>query len=1123
MFLHVLDQAIFELRHATEYPVNAAHCIVSTFKSLPDLFSATGWMLGYTTISSYSFAQRKSGTLEQSTFRHREAGHPAIVASKAGYCNYQPPICRDMNEHQPDLQKNANMDALKRSYGIQGGIESAAPQVHPGASLMFQTLRRGEEYIISFGGTRQRGHGGLSSGGIAALNAVRVILCAEAGIGGSQWLGKLTDPNLTEDIIGITSYWSDSAHLDVNDIGSLPLFESSLKHKYTESGMVSAKRFVELLRRLQNFAGTAVPDLWSSAVVLTRPPEIISIIFVPLNDPNLPGIFIVFDSHPRPTKETIGASMIVFPSASAAASYLSELFYMDPEILSSINLYEAAQLSQYSAEFFVVNPNWSHQGDEHALYVANFQLLGIRSGVTSGQRKSATQSPNMMPLIDMLGRAEERALGLEAKLATSEATAREFQDQLTWLQEQAEGYVSLTRTELEKQQIAWNEQKTVLEVTQRILANEITRLTREIEDQRSSHEAVIHDIVAQRDTSDRSSANLVVELPPHDPLRLVQQDHLPKVKVGMQSEIQNLGQELDKLRDLLEFKDRAIVGIAERADNLELQLRRFDEELNTSRQSHVYLPREDPSPPQSAPLQEKAMSSFSGSSNSSHPPPSILSNSGLGPSSQFSRSHSIITQHRASATHVEPETNESEDLHLRLIGLETELRSLGKEKEAVVSEAQTEKEAYEKLIADLGEKTRRLETQVTETEVSHSAKMEDAAREADRLRRDLAAAEHKAQQFASERDGLDSQFLTLTETHASEMMNMIIAHGRRAKDLLIELKQTREEIMRVKLHGGASEIAADVEDVDTETPVSNLNDIPISSSEPSALSNSTFSQGTDSSPQAQSPLSMTFDQSFDASENSAPENPGDDLQDEAGPGPSRTPDRIMEAMAMFDVASKYPRQRWDPEALPHSTLSADDSSNQKDLIRRQHGVPLPSPGHRLVVPSMIPKSSPLWTSAAHPRRLHTAPPISSKGKGKQTWTAGDQEGVSPVEDAFFVKADGDSGEAEIGISGAPGDVDVVVDDMQSTSGVADDDEEASLALAQQLQEEEDQEAQSRNLAQQMQDEIDREGTSHGMSFNLGLGTRLNRIKPKRSANLVRRDPRGHSSISVHIVSSEPAS
>ncbi|KZT35799.1 hypothetical protein SISSUDRAFT_127167 [Sistotremastrum suecicum HHB10207 ss-3] len=47
---------------------------------------------------------------------------------------------------------------------------------------MFQRLQHGEEYTISFEGTSQYAHGGLSSCGIAALNAVRVILCAEADI-----------------------------------------------------------------------------------------------------------------------------------------------------------------------------------------------------------------------------------------------------------------------------------------------------------------------------------------------------------------------------------------------------------------------------------------------------------------------------------------------------------------------------------------------------------------------------------------------------------------------------------------------------------------------------------------------------------------------------------------------------------------------------------------------------------------------------------------------------------------------------------------------------------------------------------------------------------------------------
>ncbi|KZT35800.1 hypothetical protein SISSUDRAFT_127168 [Sistotremastrum suecicum HHB10207 ss-3] len=582
--------------------------------------------------------------------------------------------------------------------------------------------------------------------------------------------------------------------------------------------------------------------------------------------------------------------MIIFPSANTAASYLSELFYMDPEILSSINPYEAAQLSQYGAEFFVVNPNWSHQGDDHALYVANFQLLQMRNDIASERQKSASQSREISALKDTLGRTEERASSLEAELAAAKATTQEYQNQLTELQQQAEGYVASIRTEREQQQMAWNEQKTALEITQRNLAADVTRLTREIEEQRSSHEAAIHDIVAQRDTANGSSDNMVVDPPPHDFSRDAHHDHLVEMNAGMQSEIQHLGQELHKLRDLLESKDRAIVGITERADTLEQQLRKSNAELNSMRQTQTDRPRtEDSTASRSIPTQRRPIPAFSGSSNTSHPPSSMTNNAISGSSSQLGRSHSIKTQHRASVTPAEPETNGSEDLHLRLVELETELRSIKAEKEVVASEAQTEKEAYEKLIADLGQKTRRLESQV-----SHSTKAEEAAREAERLRRELADAEQKAQQFASERDGLDYQLLTLTETHASEMKTVIAAHGRRVKELIMELKQTREENMRLKMLQQSSQGTAPIENVDTQIPFWDPNDITISS-EPSEPSHSTITKVMDSGLRAQSPASMTTDQYFDAPENTVHENPVEDPEEEAGPAPSRAFTRIREA------------------------------------------------------------------------------------------------------------------------------------------------------------------------------------------------------------------------------------
>jgi RING finger family protein len=90
-------------------------------------------------------------------------------------------------------------------------------------------------------------------------------------------------------------------------------------------------------------------DLDSSAVVIiTRPPEIIACLKLRLKPRN---IFIIFDSHPRPSYPD-GAGMIISPSIEGAAHWLTEL-------LPSVNLpdcvlqWQAQLLANYSGHMFV--------------------------------------------------------------------------------------------------------------------------------------------------------------------------------------------------------------------------------------------------------------------------------------------------------------------------------------------------------------------------------------------------------------------------------------------------------------------------------------------------------------------------------------------------------------------------------------------------------------------------------------------------------------------------------------------------------------------------------------------------------------------------------------------------
>ncbi len=88
----------------------------------------------------------------------------------------------------------------------------------------------------------------------------------------------------------------------------------------------------------------------SSAVVITRPPEIIACfqIMHPTR-----SVYVIFDSHPRP-KHPEGAALIFNTSLIKTAHYLSELMYFDERLLNAGNglQWQAQLLANVSGHYF---------------------------------------------------------------------------------------------------------------------------------------------------------------------------------------------------------------------------------------------------------------------------------------------------------------------------------------------------------------------------------------------------------------------------------------------------------------------------------------------------------------------------------------------------------------------------------------------------------------------------------------------------------------------------------------------------------------------------------------------------------------------------------------------------
>lgn len=121
------------------------------------------------------------------------------------------------------------------------------------------------------------------------------------------------------------------------------------------------------------------------AAILTRSPEIIVCVKIPTNDTG--DIFVVFDSHPRPTHPE-GAGLIVNTSMESTATYLHNLLAIDPKILADPTMRWQAQLfGQFSSH--IVAPNCtslSLAGLEDILMESSITILRLQAELDSARR-----------------------------------------------------------------------------------------------------------------------------------------------------------------------------------------------------------------------------------------------------------------------------------------------------------------------------------------------------------------------------------------------------------------------------------------------------------------------------------------------------------------------------------------------------------------------------------------------------------------------------------------------------------------------------------------------------------------------------------------------------------------
>lgn len=147
------------------------------------------------------------------------------------------------------------------------------------------------------------------------------------------------------------------------------------------------------------------------AVVITRPPEIVVCLRIPIR---LSSVYAVFDSHPRP-KHPNGAAFTFFPTASRAAAYLASLLHVDARLLDEgAGLqWQAQLLGNVVGHFFAHSGANIHMSDRvmTAFIESNLSLLRTKAeAMEIKARCNELKRENEMLMKEMRGaEAKKRA------------------------------------------------------------------------------------------------------------------------------------------------------------------------------------------------------------------------------------------------------------------------------------------------------------------------------------------------------------------------------------------------------------------------------------------------------------------------------------------------------------------------------------------------------------------------------------------------------------------------------------------------------------------------------------------------------------------------------------------
>ncbi|KAJ6514905.1 hypothetical protein C8R47DRAFT_961645 [Mycena vitilis] len=287
-----------------------------------------------------------------------------------------------------------------------------------GCLQVVEEVLAGKEKIVSHVGASQYNGGGIASCGLAGLNFVRVVLeRVKGGLGGGQLLEDVLSRRTSEEIVSICSRWRSNAHLEVEDIYAVPLFNRALNLVNSTYGEPSFERFRAVLSDLQS-----IPNDYA-AVLITRPPEIITCFKLPIDTPaGKQTVFIIFDSHPR-TSHPNGAGLVLNTSLGATASHLDHLLAVDGRLLVDRSLqWQTQLLANFSGHFFVAEENTSGAEDlSEAVLDSSLVVLRLQAEVSDLKYQNSSLTRDRQSVETELGELKDRYRSIKRKL---EATPR---------------------------------------------------------------------------------------------------------------------------------------------------------------------------------------------------------------------------------------------------------------------------------------------------------------------------------------------------------------------------------------------------------------------------------------------------------------------------------------------------------------------------------------------------------------------------------------------------------------------------------------------------------------------------------------------------------------------------